>query len=391
MAIDLIMRDGVDPHSAFGKPPLPPAEYDRREEQGLVIERNVAVPLRDGTRIFVDVYRPAGAAGERDLPLLLGWSPYGKHGLTNQVFWPASGVRPEWLSTLTAFEAPDPVFWGKLGYAVAFADPRGAWQSGGDFHHNGLIEGEDCYDTIQWLAEQPWSNGKVGMTGVSYLAAIQYLVAPLKPPALAALNPWEGFSDWYREFAYHGGIPETGFLPRASDNIRFSLNRTENTWENVQAHPLWDEFWDYKALDLEGIETPSYVVASWADQGLHTRGTLEAFKRMGAREKWLEVHGQKKWAHYYMPESRERQRAFFDHFLKVRGTIVPAWPKVRLEVRERAGQAIERVADQWPLPETDYVPLWLDGATGTMGATAASEAAAVRYEATEGRAVFDCR
>ena len=142
------------------------------------------------------------------------------------------------------------------------------------------------------------------MTGVSYLAAIQYLVAPLQPPALAALNPWEGFSDWYREFAYHGGIPETGFLPRASDNIRFSLNRTEDTWANVQAHPLIDDYWRSKEVDLEAIETPTYVVASWSDQGLHLRGTLEAYRRIGAREKWLEVHGQKKWAHYYRPESR---------------------------------------------------------------------------------------
>jgi len=389
--VDLIMRDGVDPHTAFGKPPLPPADYDRREEQGLVIERNLSVPLRDGVRIFVDVYRPAGPAGERDLPLLLGWSPYGKHGLTNQVFWPASGVRPEWLSTLTAFEAPDPVYWGERGYAVAFADPRGAWQSGGDFYHNGLQEGEDCYDAIQWLAEQPWSNGKVGMTGVSYLAAIQYLVAPLKPPALAALNPWEGFSDWYREFAYHGGIPETGFIPRASDNIRFSLNRTENTWENVQAHPLWDDFWESKALDLEAIDQPAYVVASWADQGLHTRGTVEAFKRFASRDKWLEVHGQKKWAHYYRPESRARQHAFFDHFLKERGTVVPAWPKVRFEVRDRAGQAVERIAETWPLPETQYDALYLDAAESIMGKRTDIKEAHDRYDAIEGRANYDYR
>ena len=139
---------------------------------------------------------------------------------------------------------------------------------------------------------------------------------------------------------------------------------------------------------IEGIETPSYVVASWADQGLHTRGTLEAFKRMGAKEKWLEVHGQKKWAHYYMPQSRERQRAFFEHFLKERGTAVPAWPKVRLEVRERAGQAVERLAEHWPLPETDYVPLWLSGA-GSLSTEPAPQAAATRYDATSGRATFD--
>jgi uncharacterized protein len=383
----LITRPGVDPHSAPRKPPLPPADYRRIEEQGLVIDRNLNVPLRDGTRIYIDLYRPANRLSA--LPLLLGWSPYGKHSLTNQVFWPASGVDPDWLSTLTAFEAPDPVYWGRHGYAVAFADPRGAWLSEGDFHHNGAVEGEDCYDLIQWLAEQSWSNGKVGMTGVSYLAAIQYLVAPLKPPALAAINPWEGFSDWYREFAYHGGIPETGFIPRASDNIRFSLGRTEDTLANVRAHPLWDGYWASKEVELEAIEIPAYVVASWADQGLHTRGTLEAFKRMRSREKWLEVHGQKKWAHYYRPESRARQREFFDHFLKERGTLVPAWPRVRLEVRKRAGVAAERLAEQWPLTETRYLPLWLNAATDTLQETPSAVPACCQYDAREGRAIFD--
>jgi uncharacterized protein len=383
----LITRPGVDPHSAPNKPPLPPIDYLRTEEHGLVIERNLAVPMRDGTRIYIDLHRPANQHG--GLPLLLGWSPYGKHGRTNQVFWPASGVDPTWLSTLTAFEAPDPVFWGAHGFAVAYADPRGAWLSEGDLHHNGPIEAADCYDTIEWLAAQAWSNGKIGMSGVSYLACIQYLVAPLKPPALAAINPWEGFSDWYREFPYHGGIPETGFTPRASDNIRFSLGRTENTLANARAHPLWDAYWASKELALDAIEIPAYVVASWADQGLHTRGTLEAFKRMRSREKWLEVHGQKKWAHYYRPESRARQRDFFAHFLVRRATVVPAWPAVRLEIRERAQAAVERLADQWPLPQTRYQPLWLDAGMGSLGPETARGPSSVRYDAREGRATFD--
>jgi putative CocE/NonD family hydrolase len=162
--VELIMRPGVDPTTAPNKPPLPPTDYDCRSERGLTIERNVAIRLRDGIDIFADIYRPEGKG---DLPLLLGWSPYGKHGQTNQVFWPASGVDPDWLSPLTAFEAPDPVFWGDAGFAVAYVDPRGAWLSEGDFHHNGPIEAQDCLEAIQFFADRPWSNGKVGMTGVS--------------------------------------------------------------------------------------------------------------------------------------------------------------------------------------------------------------------------------
>lgn len=381
-----IMRPGVDPYSASHKPPLPPPDYVRIAQDGLVIERNCSVRLRDGTEIFVDLYRPEGA--ERDVPILLAWGPYGKHALSNHVFWPRSGVEPEWLSPLTPFEGPDPVWWGSHGYGVAVADPRGAWLSGGDFHHNGIQEAEDCADTIEWLGGLPWANGRVGMTGVSYLAAIQYLVAPLRPGPLAALNPWEGFSDWYREFAYHGGILETNFLPRASDNIRFSLNRTEDTWENVQAHPLIDDYWRSKELELEGIVQPAYVVASWSDQGLHLRGTIEAWRRMASREKWLEVHGQKKWAQYYRPESRARQLAFFDHFLRERPTALPAWPKVRIEVRERHGVAEERAEAEWPLARTQYRTLHLDAGSGRLRAEP-GDAGELRYDAREGRACFD--
>lgn len=388
---ELIMREGVDPASAPHKPPLPPRDYRKWGEEGLLIERNVEVPMRDGVTILVDIYRPADAP-DAELPILLGWSPYGKHGLSDSL-WPPSGVQQGWMSRFTAFEAPDPAFWCPLGYAVVFADPRGAWLSEGDLRHNGIGEGEDCYDCIEWLAALPWTNGKVGMTGVSYLAAIQYLVGMLKPPHLAALNPWEGFSDWYREFAYHGGIRETGFVPRGSDNLRFSLNRTEDTNANVQAHPLHDAYWESKELDLEAIDIPAYVVASWSDHGLHTRGTIEAFRRMSSKDKWLEVHGQKKWAHYYKPESREKQRAFFDHFLKGEDTAIADWPPVLIEVRESARVYEARAEQEWPLARTDYRPLWLDAARGTLGGDRPAEAASVRYDPLDeaGEAVFDHR
>ncbi|HEX9805897.1 MAG TPA: CocE/NonD family hydrolase [Alteraurantiacibacter sp.] len=383
-----LMRPGVDPYSAAHKPPLPPPDYDRRIEQGLVIERNCIIPLRDGTEIFCDLYRPEGA--ERDVPILLAWTPYGKHALSNKVFWPRSGVDPAGLSTLTPFEAPDPVWAGKHGYGVAVADPRGAWLSGGNFHHNGIQEAEDCADAIEWLGCLPWGNGRVGMSGVSYLAAIQYYVAPLKPEPLAALNIWEAFSDWYREFAYHGGIPETNFMARVSDNISYSLNRTEDTSENAKAHPLIDEFWHSKDVDLEAITQPAYVVASWSDHGLHLRGTIEAWKRISSEQKWLDIHGQKKWAHYYMAQSRTRQLAFFDHFLRDRPTSVAAWPKVRLEVRERHGAAEEREESDFPLARTQYRRLHLDAAAGSLSQTPGTPAE-LRQDAIDGTATFDFR
>ncbi|MFO1400612.1 MAG: CocE/NonD family hydrolase [Steroidobacteraceae bacterium] len=384
-----LMRAGSDPGGAPNKPPLPPLAHVEFDAHGLRVERNLAIPMRDGVRIYADVYRPRQP--QVDLPLLLSWSPYGKHALSNKVFWPHSGVDPAWLSELTPFEGPDPVFWCARGVAVVVVDPRGAWLSEGDFHHHGRQEAEDCHDAIQWLAGRPWSNGRVGMTGVSYLAVVQYLAASLRPPALAAINPWEGFSDFYREFATHGGIPETGFLPRAAQSTRYSLQRCEDTLANVQAHPLIDAFWRSKEIDLEAIVTPAYVVASWSDQGLHLRGTLEAFRRMGSAEKWLEVHGQKKWAHYYRPESCERRAQFFAHYLQAARTVVPAWPRVRLEVRERAGVATERIGTEWPPRATRYRPLWLDAANATLAGACPEAEASLAYDACAGRACFDLR
>lgn len=373
----LIMRVGQPPENA-PKPP-PSADYLEWREDGLRIERNVGVRLRDGVRILIDIYRPDGLGAEKELPVILGWSPYGKHRLSDRLM-PESGVKLGWISRFTAFEAPDPSFWCPRGYAVVFADPRGTWYSEGEMHHGGPIESQDCYDLIEWLGTRPWSNGKVGMSGVSYLATIQWQVAPLKPPHLAAINPWEGFSDWYREFGYHGGIRETRFVPRACSNLNWSKTRTEDTDANMRAHPLYDEYWASKENELQAIEVPAFVVASWSDQGLHTRGTLEAFKRISSKHKWLEVHGRKKWAYYYEPPNVERLRAFFDHFLRGNDDSVLGWPSVRLEIRERAYIGEWRAEHEWPLARTQFRTLYLDADTAGLNPQLSHTTSEIRYD-----------
>ena len=388
--VELIMRPGVPPERVVGKKAPPPPVYTEVRESGLLIERNVPVKLRDGVRIYIDIYRPADQHDDHSLPALLGWSPYGKHNTADRLPWPAAGVAPGWISRYTAFEAPDPMFWCRHGFAVVYPDPRGAWYSEGELRHGGMGEAQDCFDLIQWLGRQSWSNGRVGMTGVSYLAAIQWQVAPLRPPCLAALNPCEGFSDWYREFAYHGGIPETSFLMRGTANLQYSTTRTEDTLANARAHPLYDAYWASKESDLDAIDLPAYVIASWSDQGLHTRGTLEAYKRMRSRQKWLEIHGRKKWQYYYDPENVKRQLEFFEHFLRRQGTQVPAWPPVRLEVRERANVGTVRAEREWPLARTQYTKLFLDARTGSTSRAPIAAASTVRYDPTaaDGRAEF---
>jgi uncharacterized protein len=133
-------------------------------------------------------------------------------------------------------------------------------------------------------------------------------------------------------------------------------------------------------------------VASWSDHGLHTRGTLEAYKRISSNEKWLEVHGRKKWHYYYEPSRVEKQRRFFDRYLKEEpDTGVDTWPKVLIEVRERAHVGEFYAEKEYPLARTHFRKLFLDAASGTLRDEPVSEATAARYEMTGAatRAVFD--
>lgn len=382
----IAMRTGQDPATSMFPPP--PPVYSESEEDGMRIERNVGVRLSHGATMYIDIYRPAGV--ERDLPVILAWSPYGKHRTSATFRYPGSGIEAGWMSRHTGFEAPDPAYWCAAGYAVAYADPPGVLYSEGEMHHGGPDETRDACELIDWLGERPWSNGRVGMSGVSYLACIQWQVAAAHPRHLAAINPWEGFSDWYREFGYHGGMRDTSFVPRATSFINFSTTRTEDTNTNMMAHPLYDEYWASKDVDLAAIEVPAFVVASWSDHGLHSRGTLEAYKQLSSPHKWLEVHGRKKWGYYYDPANVARLREFFDHFLKG-GPELAHWPKVRLEIREGLNRGSFRNEKEWPLARTEHVPLYLDAKTEKLVSEPLSASAEISYDATDksSRLTFD--
>lgn len=361
------------PESRKGTPPDP-----RRETRpGMIIDRDVEFVTSAGRSVIADVYRPEH---EEPAGVIIAWSPYGKHDPAPiGVIYPASGVDPAWMSELTTFEAPDPEYWVPHGYAIVVADLPGTWYAKGPASYLSPEEAQDFAEFIEWAGVQPWSNGRVGLSGVSYLTVAQWRVAGLNPPHLAAINPWEGWSDTYREVARHGGIPETSFWPYIWDRWGASTGPIEDLELETAEHPFFDEFWASKAADLEAITVPAFVVASWTDQGLHTRGTLEGFRRISSEEKWLLVHGGKKWAEYYRPERVELQRAFFDRYLLGQDTEVASWPRVRVELRERYGHG--RVVDStdWPLPEVEYRELHLDVASGRMNPEPAPDEASASY------------
>jgi len=371
---EIIFTDAVPPAKG-GHPGL----NSRTEtEAGMIIEYDVAVPMRDGAKIYIDVFRPETPG---QYPPIIAWGPYGKHGLIKYSNLGNTGLNDEDFNEFTRFEAADPIYWCRNGYVIINADMRGSWASEGDLTWMSEQEVEDMYDLIEWAGTQSWSNGKVGMHGVSYLAWSQWKVAVANPPHLAAINPWEGVSDFYRELATHGGIPDTLFCPMWQSNVKYSTTRVEDFLAMQKLHPLYDDYWASKNADLSKITVPAFVVASWTDHGLHNRGTIEGFKQISSEDKWLLVHGRKKWWHFYQMENVEKQRQFFNRFLKgiEIDNHVKDWPQVTLEIREKFYVGDLRTENEWPIARTQYTKYFLNAADASLTKTPPKDGSAVRY------------
>lgn len=125
-------------------------------------------------------------------------------------------VNPQHKSAHSAWETPDPGYWTQRGYIVLRVDERGTGQSPGQLDVLSSGTSETFFDVIEWAAEQEWSTGKVGLLGVSYYAATQWSVAARRPKGLAAIIPWEGFSDYNREAVRHGGILADQFIGQSA-------------------------------------------------------------------------------------------------------------------------------------------------------------------------------
>src|SRR5208282_4821998 len=171
------------------------------KKYGVKAEENVMVTTRDGVRVAIDIYRP-DAPGK--FPALLALSPYGKSA---QVF--QTPPQPFGKSIFEAsVESGDPYFYASRGYVYVIGDIRGTGDSEGEYE--GVMschEGEDGADVVEWLAQQPWCDGKIGTAGICYFANTQLQVAAAQPPHLKCIAPWEIFGDdLYNHGAYEGGV-----------------------------------------------------------------------------------------------------------------------------------------------------------------------------------------
>jgi uncharacterized protein len=156
----------------------------------IIIEKNIPVPMRDGVVLRADVYRQNHSG---HFPVLLERTPYGKT-------FPRMVL--DTTHTLNAVEG---------GYTVVIQDTRGRYASDGEFVPF-FSEIDDGYDTVEWCAAQPWSNGRIGMFGTSYVGATQLLAAIAAPPHLTAICPVVSAADFHNGWIYEGGAMRLGFV-----------------------------------------------------------------------------------------------------------------------------------------------------------------------------------
>lgn len=394
-------------------------EQSTEVRDGMRIEWDVTIPVEDGY-LKADVFRPDD---DEPYPVLLAAGPYAK-GLSF-----AEGYGHQWTSLVRdhpevldgssgayqVWEYPDPERWVPNGYVCVRVDTRGTGASPGEVDFFSPQETRDLYQCVEWAGTQPWSSGKVGMLGISYLASNQWQVAELSPPHLAAICPWEGASDYYREYTHHGGITSEfmpSWMPYQVATVQHGRTDAATNPNNgrrvtgaeaideqerstkliaiadvLNAHPLDDDFYRDRSADLSKITIPVLSGANWGGMGLHSRGNFEAFAAVASEQKWLEVHGLEHWTEFYTSYGLDVQRRFFDHFLKGADNGWDRSARVQLKVRTPDG-FVTRDEHEWPLARTRWTRFYLDLAAGALTEAASDGTAQASFEARHGTLVF---
>jgi hypothetical protein len=378
------------------------------------IDWHVPIEMDDGNVLDADVYRPVD---DGTYPVILSHGLYAK-GLSFQdeiyaMQWERLVTRaPSILDGSTnryqSWEVVDPERWVPHGYVVVRVDSRGAGWSPGYLDPRSPREIADFARCIEWAGTQDWSTGSVGLCGISYYAVTQWLVAAMRPPNLAAMIPWEGYVDYYRGSTHHGGIRsefQDAWWQRQVARVQYGVGeralKNPNTGESiagpvtlgeselaenridlireVKTRALDDSWYRERSADVTRITVPLLSAANWGGQGIHPTGNFEGFERASSERKWLEVHGDTHYTHFYSPYGYDIQRRFFDHFLK---GIDNGWdrePPVHLNIR-RPGERFElRKEFEWPLARTQWTPYYLGTAPASLSLEPPRTGSSVSY------------
>ena len=353
---------------------------------------DVRIPMRDGVTLSTDFYFPVGT--ER-YPTILVRTPYDNIAMGN---------------------VKDGLYFARRGYVVAIQDVRGRNDSEGEWVPV-RNEAKDGYDTIEWIARQPWSDGKVGMLGSSYLGIVQLLAATETPPHLVCIFPRVAYSDQYKQWIYTGGAFALGvnqwwmtllmstrtaqsqyadlFTPggveRQVGMLREqywhlpimtsdeAIGRRTETWKEWLRHPAYDDYW--RAVSIEGkyerFAVPAYFPDSWFD--LFNAGAPTNFNGICAHAQTEAARNGTKllmgpWLHNlgalgtatrvgdidFGPNSLfpllEMELRWFDYWLKEIQNGMDREPPVKIFVM---GENVWRDEQEWPLARTQYVKHYL--------------------------------
>jgi putative CocE/NonD family hydrolase len=358
-------------------------------------EKDIFIVMRDGTRIAANIYRPDA---EGKFPALLSYSFYGKDIQKLPI---PKGTPIDFRSGNGGIEAGNSEYFVSRGYVHLIADARGTGFSDGGFRLFSRKDQEDGYDLVEWIARQPWCSGNVGMLGMSSFAMIQYLVAALNPPHLKAIFPFEGSTDIYRAFGYHGGILDFGMffqwwhhIPAHTmeplDVSKAELKRmVEEAKSNgdIQGNPnvyisvVWPEnnpimfdfaihphdgqyYWERSAYTkFDKIKIPTYCLSRWTTWLIHLPGAFSAYQGINAPKKLM----------IGLPEAGEKEKyefsvgrpwneghdiilRWYDHWLKGIDTGVMDEPPISILI-----QGIDKWhhENEWPLARTKWTKFYL--------------------------------
>lgn len=367
-------------------------------------KETIMVPMRDGVRLAVDIYRPDA---EGKFPALLAMSGYGKDlqaiPQIPQPFYVGFEQKYSslvWDGTLEAGNTRQIV--GR-GYVHVIADVRGCGDSEGE--HAGMFdvhEPKDGYDLVEWIARQPWCDGNVGLVGISYYACIQIFIAAEQPPHLKAIFPWEVFYDVYRQVATDEGVIQpmiyrlysgrgmdpgqthgSGYAPRncVSATIKNTAkNKLNKLWQerlddpdlkkytiywsclryptkspffadflfNPNDGPFYWERTPYTRLDK--IKIPAYVGGPWGD--LWAKGGWYVYDKLKVPKKMIMGPGDER--PWY--QTHDEVLRWFDYWLKGIDNGIMDEPPIKIYT---TGINTWRTENEFPLARTKWTKFYL--------------------------------